>query len=63
MKLTKVFEGQEASEPNFFYVDENDLIYYGHTKSPHTCDECKEESHLIWTGSNMFCPVCDKDDD
>ena len=58
-ELTKVTKGQEASEPNFFYVDDYDRIYYGHTKQPHFCDECGDVLQLIWTGNNMHCLVCD----
>ena len=62
-KLTKVTEGQEASEPDYFYIDEFYRIYYGHTKEPNFCDgEDGTIEHqgvqLVWNGSNMFCPVC-----
>lgn len=64
-ELTKVTEGQEASEPDFFYIDKYNRIYYGHTKEPNFCDGedfsgniDHDETQLIWNGSSMFCPVC-----
>lgn len=63
-KLTKITEGEEGSEPGFFYVDEFDRIYYGNSKDPNFCLEGEHELiQLLWLNGHQVCPICDRDDE